>query len=565
MRTLSCSRRLVQRFGSAAIGVVSLVASAAAQETTRASVDSSGAEGDAGSGWWPVAISADGAVVGFSSDATNFVGGDTNGCSDIFVHDRGSGTTERVSVDSSGTQATNYSLFPSLSSDGRIVAFASLAANLVRGDTNGAQDIFIHDRTTGATEQMSVDSTLTQSNGISSFPSISADGQVVAFSSAATNLVANDTNATWDIFVHDRGSGLTERVSVDSSGTQSNGWSGEPAISADGHLVAFSSLASNLVARGGSGWKQIYVHDRGTRITRLVSIARAGGIVDGGSSAPALSADGQVVAFASDATNLIGHDTNGCSDIFTYDSSTGATSRVSIRANGHQADGGSGSPSLSASGQIVGFTSDATNLVDFDTNLATDVFVHDRLTGDTRRVSVDSSGTEANDVCASACLSADGGVVAFSSDATNLVAGDANGSWDVFAHEICSPAASWSHYGAGFPGTNGVPTLTSQQNPVFGTTITLDVANSFGNPTVGVLFVGFQRANLPSGWGGDLLVLPTLVIPFTFSFGGDSFSGNIPQDSRLCDFAVDLQAIEGDPGAAKGVSFTPGLELVLGR
>ena len=152
----------------------------------------------------------------------------------------------------------------------------------------------------------------------------------------------------------------------------------------------------------------------------------------------------------------------------------------------------------------------------------------------------------------------------FESTASNLVIGDKNGSEDVFVHEQCSTPASWSNYGAGFPGTNGVPSFTSQQNPVIGTTITLDLGNSYGSPTAGLLFVGFQQAYVPSNWGGVLLVAPSLVLPISFSYGGNSYTGDLPDDWQLCGFVVDLQAIEADPGAARGVSFTPGLELVLG-
>jgi sugar lactone lactonase YvrE len=124
--------------------------------------------------------------------------------------------------------------------------------------------------------------------------------------------------------------------------------------------------------------------------------------------------------------------------------------------------------------------------------------------------------------------------------------------------------ASWSNYGAGFPGTNGVPSFTSQQDPVLGTTITLDLANSYAQPTAGLLFIGFQRADIPSSFGFDLLVAPALVVPVSFSYGFDSFTGAIPADGGLVGTVVDLQAFEADPGAAKGVSATPGLELVLG-
>jgi cold shock CspA family protein len=215
----------------------------------------------------------------------------------------------------------------------------------------------------------------------------------------------------------------------------------------------------------------------------------------------------------------------------------------------------------------VAFASGATNLVAGDTNGFDDVFVHDRATGITERVSVDSSGVEGNDYSSNSnrrAISADGQVVAFGSLATNLVAGDTNGTEDVFVHESCE-IATWSNYGAGFPGTNGIPAITSQQNPVLGTTITIDVANSYGNPTVGLLFIGFQQTIVPTNKGGDLLVVPALTAPITFSYGGDSFTGDIPDDHTLCGVAVDVQVIEADPGAAKGMSFTAGLELVLGR
>jgi hypothetical protein len=214
----------------------------------------------------------------------------------------------------------------------------------------------------------------------------------------------------------------------------------------------------------------------------------------------------------------------------------------------------------------VAFQSLASNLVAGDTNGCFDVFVHDRTTGITERVSVDSSGAEADGGSGAdgQSISADGQVVAFGSSATNLVTGDANGTGDVFVHDRCAPA-TWTNYGAGFPGTNGIPAITSQQNPVVGTTITIDVANSYGNPTVGLLFIGFQQMFVSTNKGGDLLVVPALTLPVTFSYSGDSFTGSIPDDHTLCGVAVDLQSIEADPGAAKGMSFTAGLELVLGH
>ncbi len=227
--------------------------------------------------------------------------------------------------------------------------------------------------------------------------------------------------------------------------------------------------------------------------------------------------------------------------------------------------GASHSPSISADGQIVAFISFASNFVAGDRNGFPDVFVHERSTGLTERVSVDSSGAEGNKESRSPSISADGQIVAFDSAASNLVTGDTNVSIDVFAHDRCALDATWTNYGSGFPGTYGVPSFTSRADPVLGATLTLDLANSYGASSSGLLFVGFQRAQIHSSWGGDLLVVPVFTLLIGLPPGGTSISGGISIDDDLCGFTIDLQAIELDPGAAKGVSFTPGLELLLGH
>jgi hypothetical protein len=500
--------RLAGGLGRGATGVGLMAAFAAAQETTRVSVSSSGAEGRNGAD--APAISDDGSFVAFVSYSTNLVSGDTNGVSDAFVHDRSTGTTERVSVSSSGAQAdadTNDGSLPAFSADGNLVAFSSWASTLVPGDTNTHCDIFVHDRSSLVTERVSVNPSGGDANGDSFDQSFSADGQLVAFASYASNLVYRDTNVTYDVFVRDRSSGTTERVSLDSSGNEGDFDSWTPTISADGRLVAF--------------W--------------------------------------------SSATNLVPGDTNALGDIFVHDRTSGVTERVSVDSSGVQSNGANLFSSISADGRFVVFSSFASNLVAGDTNNKVDVFVHHRATGSTVRASVRTNGNQGNGDSFLWGASADGTVVAFTSSANHLVTGDTNGVSDVFVHELCSTDASWSNYGAGYPGTNGVPAFTAQQNPAFGATVALDLANSSGVPTAGLLFVGFQRTSVHSGWGGDLLVVPALVVPISFSYGGDTFSGVIPNDWSLCGVTVDLQAIEGDAGATKGVSFTPGLELVLGK
>jgi cold shock CspA family protein len=548
----------------AALQVLLLTVPANGQETTRVSVDSSGMEGN-NSSHYP-SISADGQIVAFISDALNLVAGDTNGVRDVFVHDRATGITERVSVDSSGAEGDNdcgFNNAASISANGQIVAFDSLASNLVTGDTNADWDVFVHDRATGITERVSVDSAGAEVNAGSVYPSISADGKIVAFKSFASNLVAGDTNGYVDVFVHDRATGLTERISVDSSGVEGNGDSYPPSISADGQTVAFFSWASNLVAGDTNGASDVFVHDRATGITERVSVRSNGNQGNSYSLYPSISADGQIVAFDSFASNLVAGDTNADWDVFVHNRATGNTKRVSVDSSGVEGNNYSYYASISADGQIVAFESFASNLVAGDTNGDFDVFVHDRATKITERVSVHSNGNQGNHASLYPSISAGGQIVAFESDATNLVAGDTNGTDDVFVHDRCD--ATWTNYGAGFPGTNGVPSFTSQADPVLGTTVTLDLANSYGNATVGLLIVGFQRTTIPTNWGSDVLADPLITRVLGLPASGASFSDLIPNVDDLCGFTVDLQAIEADPGAVKGVSFTQGLELVLGH
>jgi hypothetical protein len=239
---------ITMALGVAVFGTGAINATAQSAEETypqRVSVASDGTEGDRES--LVSYNSVNRRFVAFASYATNLVPGDTNRSADIFVHDRETGITERVSVASDGTEGNNQSYAPSISADGRFVAFDSESSNLVPGDTNSFGDTFVHDRETGLTERVSIASDGTEGNSFPEVPSISADGRFVAFYSFATNLVPGDTNRSADIFVHDRETGLTKRVSVASDGTEGNSRSESPSISADGRFVAFFSYATNLV------------------------------------------------------------------------------------------------------------------------------------------------------------------------------------------------------------------------------------------------------------------------------------------------------------------------------
>jgi Tol biopolymer transport system component len=268
--------------------------------------------------------------VAFESAASNLVGRDTNRKVDVFVRDLATGKTSRVSVSSRGAQAACKgwceSTQPSLSTDGRYVAFESSATNLVRGDTNKLADVFVRDRRTGRTERVSVTSKGKQAgadrtNNGSNAPSISGDGRYVAFHSADSNLVPGDTNRTFDIFVHDRKTGRTTRVSVSSAGRQANGENvGAPSFSADGRYVAFNSLATNLVPGDtkDNDILDVFVRDLRAGTTTIASLGSAG--QHGGDSSAvsgiAFSSDDRMLAFSSFAPNFVDGDTNGTADAF---------------------------------------------------------------------------------------------------------------------------------------------------------------------------------------------------------------------------------------------------------
>ena len=366
--------------GLLAIGFSLLVSSAGAGiSTERVSVASDGTQANERS-LWP-AITPSGRYVAFQSYASNLVDGDSNGQGHVFVRDRYTHTTERVSVDSDGIQGNGASggWGLAISSDGRYVAFSSSATNLVADDTNGKDDIFVHDRDTDTTERVSVDSAGSQADGLSGFLGIamSEDGRYVAFDSYATNLVPDDTNGEVDLFLRDRDTDTTERVSVDSAGNEANGWSDVEAISRDGQHVAFASAATNLISDDSNGKTDIFIHDRDTHTTELLSVNSDGDPANGNSYFPAISGDLRYVAFLSEASDLVPDDTNGYDDVFLRDRATGATKLISVSSDGEQADDSSGVTlvAIGLDNRFVAYDSFATNLVPGDTNNSVDIFV----------------------------------------------------------------------------------------------------------------------------------------------------------------------------------------------
>ena len=420
----------------ACVGAALLVLQAAGAgpgSTTRVSVATAGDQGN-GASFVP-AISADGRFVAFYSDATNLVTDDTNGARDVFVHDLGTGGTFRVSVSSTGAEANGDSFAPAISADGRYVAFSSAATNLVPGDTNDANDIFVRDLQSNTTTRVSVGVDGSEANGGSDQPSLSGDGRLVAFTSVASNIVNGDLNSLRDAFVYDRQTGTAQDVSVSTDGQQGDLESANPVLSADGKFVAYSSFADNLIADDENEGNDIFVRDLTANTTERVSEYTGHAEAEGDSQRPSISADGRYVAFDSDDWDLVWGDTNDSFDVFVNDRATTVTTRVSVDDQGTQSNGDSFRPSISADGRYVAFYSEASNLVSGDANGSTDVFVYDRRSGATKRVSVAAGGQEASGDSVRPALNGSGRLAVFESDASNLVPGDTNRFTDIFVRD----------------------------------------------------------------------------------------------------------------------------------
>jgi WD40-like Beta Propeller Repeat len=380
------------------------------------------------------AVSQSALLVAFASRAINLVIGDTNDARDIFVRHRNNGSITRVTVSSSGVEANADSELPSIDSTGAYVVYGSFASNLVPGDTNSVRDVFLHHTPSATTTRISRSSGGVQGNGTSSDPAISGNGRYIAFTSTATNLVSGDTNNANDIFVGDRLTGAVSRVSVRTDGGQGNDGSFHPAISFDGRYVAFSSRATNLVSSDTNGAQDVFVYDRQSATITRVSVRSNGGQADGDSVDPSFARRGNayVVGFNSTATNLVGNDTNGVGDVYVYTSQPRLTVRASVSGTGDQGNGSSSratvsDASITTGSQYVAFTSQANNLVPGDTNNESDIIRFDLATGQTCRFSVATGGdqgTTGPNGASQPAIDRAGHRITYTADFANLVPGD---------------------------------------------------------------------------------------------------------------------------------------------
>ena len=422
-----------------------LLATPALAQITRVSVGAAGVEANADS--YDAALSDNGQVIAFRSTASNLTVLDDSIWPDIFVRDLGSATTEMVSNRVS-PESRRYSLYPTISDNGQIV---------VMNTDFGYSAIVVHDRSSGTSTIE-----LPPYDGPSVYgrlePSLSGNGQFIAFYSIGSLQDTNppearptvgDTNIAHDAYVFDRVSMPIvpiESVSRDSAGVQGTGDSFSPTLTDDGRYVAFYSYVPTLVPGDTNEHEDIFVKDRQSGGIVMASVAGDGSIGNGDSYKPVIAGAGRYVAFRSQASNLVAGDTNRHWDIFVRDMTLGATTRVSVSSSGAQSNHDSFEADISDDGRYVVFRSNASNLVADDTNQRFDIFVHDRQTGQTMRVSK-AATEESNGHSYNPAISGDGQWIVFESDATNLIAGDSNVARDIF--RVPNPLA------AGGPVNNG--------------------------------------------------------------------------------------------------------------
>jgi Tol biopolymer transport system component len=431
-------------------------------------------------------ISADGRYVAFDSQADNLSSADTNGkvWPDVFVRDTQTNTTALVSRQSAfagGAGGDEASSDPSISADGRYVTFTSGADNLSAEDNNGPANVFIRDTQANTTTLVSRQSAAdggAGADGFSQEPSISADGRYVAFASEADNLSKEDNDAFQNVFIRDTQANTTTLVSRKSAadgGDPADEFSRMPSISADGRYVAFSSQAGNLSTDDKNNEEDVFVRDMQANTTTLVSrqsVGAGGAGGDHGSSRPAISADGRYVAFTSSADNLSADDKNEDVDTFVRDMQSGITtlaSRQSAADGGAVGEGGDGSDGpclISADGRYVAFVSEADNLsTDVDSEVTSNVFVRDLETNTTTLVSRQSAadgGAGADESSGEPAISADGRYVAFESGAENLTNLDEseNTDGDVFLRDVLGePPAQQTPAPTGPPADKVAPGL----------------------------------------------------------------------------------------------------------
>lgn len=366
-----------------------------------------------------VSFSADGRYAVFYSDASNLVEGDRNGHTDVFLRDRLLDTTSLVSISSTGLQGNGDSQCASISLDGRYIIYHSKANNLVEGDTNGVQDIFLRNRLTGETTRVSYRANGSQLDQDAFYAYISNDGSYISFVTADRHVIGNDPTDQLDTFVVNTTNGAIVRATVPYTGIEPNS-SSWGALSGDGNSVVILSYATNMVANDTNNYADIFVYDLKQHTMNRASVASNGTQGNNESLSPSISGNGRYVVWQSKATNFVPNDNNNYEDVFIRDMVNNTTSLVSISSSNQQGKDDSYEPSISDNGQYIAFMSTATNFDSHDTNIWPDVYVRDRIKQKTYLGAVLGDGTVSDSGSALPFISSDGRVIGFRSNSTNF-------------------------------------------------------------------------------------------------------------------------------------------------
>jgi hypothetical protein len=438
-----------------ALGVTLLAqtAEAAAPKVTRVSLGITGKQANAYS--LLGAVTPNGRYVLFLSSATNLVKGDSNGNQELYRRDTVTGKTAKVTWSAGHGEASTAMIsgYNGISANGRYVVFDSSADNLVKGDTNNVIDAFVRDMKTGVTKRVSVKG----GKGGGEQPSISADGRRVAFASGSTEFVPKDTNKTNDIFVKDLKTNKFTRVSVTSKGGQSDDavppsssgpttnfddrYSAAPLISGDGTTVAFMSYARNLVPKDTNNASDVFEHSLRSGKTIRVSVRTDGSqainsLRGYGSTPVSISADGSVVVMTGDQADLAGVARNHQDDTYVRNLRTHVTSRVIARTDGEPTQRAAGEVFVSPDGRYLAFASTEPNVKRGYTGTVGDIFIRDLKTNKLKVVSVTGTSKVPNGASRHFVLTTKATAVVFLSDASNLVGGDTNGAGDIFKRKF---------------------------------------------------------------------------------------------------------------------------------
>lgn len=502
-----------------------LAALGAAQVTVRVGVGSGGVEGNGLGGYTEAPISDDGRWVAFDTRASNFAPNDTPSSEDVFLHDRFTGETLCASLTPGGFAGGGRSYAPSLTGDGRYLAFMSTAI-LLAEDFDTLYDIYVLDRDLGTLVLASLDSQGVKGFDDSWDPNIAHDGRYVSFYSFAANLVPNDTNGFIDVFVRDLQLGTLERVSVSTAGVEANHASESGHLSVDGRFVLFDSFASNLVAGDTNGLRDCFLRDRLNGTTVRITETLGGGQATHHNFGYGVSADGRNACFGSQSQIYSPLDTNLAGDVFVRDMQTGLFELISVGPNGEIGDGGSGSASMSPDARWIAFSSVSSTFAGEPTfTFDSDIFLRDRVAGTTQLLSTNDVGVMGSGWSSYPLVSFGGNRITFKSEAPNLIPGDHNAQDDIFVRDLTLSVTPVSTYCQ--PKTNssacvprisylGAPSASGQSQ--FFLTANHELYNKSG-----IFFWSTSPASIPFA-GGTLCIKAPLVRTDV------QFSGGFPQN-----------------------------------